>query len=1085
MGDLDLLGKTFGNYRLIRLIGAGGFANVYEGEHIHLDTRAAVKFLAVATGMKQEEEKSFLKEAQIIASLIHPHIIRLLDYSVQDARPFLVMDYAPGGTLADLYAQGMILKFSQVVSYVKQVASALEYAHDHNVIHRDVKPNNMLVKEDGEILLSDFGIAVMNSTGSLNTGQSLAGTIRFMAPEQILGQPRRASDQYSLAICTYLWLCGTYPFQGSFTEMASKHLFMPPPPPSHLNPTVPTQVEQVLLKALAKKPEDRFQSVEEFTRSLEQASQSHNIIIPSYMQRLQEPSRPEKPNLIYTLGSDRPLPMPDNPPYGPLAAIPSNVPAIRDVASPILPATVLREVTSLIRPAPHLLAHISSYLIFVPLLTLLTPLLLLYYYITKALRKPSQVDDTVKRLNPLAAAVSSLPLPQGFWPARLLTGMPVSPLPSLPNEVIEDIGATFKTNTAIKDINSIITDKYFSRKESKPKAFWQQAVHFVVRGPATLQDQVQSVQPAYQQYVPYPKQEGEPTVISPSPQAPVRQQSSAFKHSPALEAGIINAGERKKICVLYHDNDRYWAEWIAWLLEEDGLSSIVPDWDFRAGYNVAKETRKAIDEAQQVIVIISPDYLDTHNTQWKIVFNQEMLNREGTVLPIIVRDCGMQLRKPLDTLVSINLVGRDILHTSEKLRKAVRLMRSKPSSPPMFPPDMPHLKTNTTGEQQAKRGPDTNGNQQKEATNGETRPSAPVTDPPITKRFDIASEATVSSPAQRAELIERAFDQKDWPDVIRKSKLLIQHSPPGSVAWKIYRMQALAYHAQGKMEEAHEALEIALALVSDKRERLALLDEYTNALSSLERWREMLVYTKEALTLAPNDIRWKALHDQITQRIDLEKLGKEEEQFPWRRAMDRTIRDQSEPETIRATDQPKDSDQRAGDLKELPFDQSMGDGEKTVLAPSMPITIFIAYSLDDRKLCTDLKNQLTSLAYQYQLVIRYDHDISAGKELLKSIEEYLRKAQIIILLLSSRFLSSDYHRWQVKLALERRQASATRVIPVLLRPSDWEETPLGGLQALPKGNGPITTWHDRDEAFLNVVQGIRQTVEELRSAFSA
>ncbi len=152
-------GQQLGNYRLIRLLGQGGFAEVYLGEHIYLDTSAAIKVLH--TQLDSDEVESFRAEARTIARLVHPHIVRVLDYGVEGKTPFLVMDYAPNGTLRKRYPKGVPLPLSTIVSYVTQLADALQYAHEQKVIHRDVKPENMLLDRRNEVLLSDFGIALV------------------------------------------------------------------------------------------------------------------------------------------------------------------------------------------------------------------------------------------------------------------------------------------------------------------------------------------------------------------------------------------------------------------------------------------------------------------------------------------------------------------------------------------------------------------------------------------------------------------------------------------------------------------------------------------------------------------------------------------------------------------------------------------------------------------------------------------------------------------------------------------------------------------------------------------------------------
>lgn len=271
----DLAGQQLGNYRLIRLLGQGGFAEVYLGEHIYLDTQAAIKVLR--TRLTDEEVEHFRTEARTIARLVHPHIIRVLDFGVDGSTPFLVMDYAPNGTLRKQHPVGVPLPLSTVVSYVNQIAAALQHAHDQRVIHRDVKPENMLLDRHNNVLVSDFGIALVVSSRSYSTqfNQDLVGTISYMAPEQIQSQAVSGSDQYALGIVAYEWLCGTRPFQGSFTEVAVKHALAPLPSLREKIPSLPGDVEWTIMKALDKNPASRFSSVQEFALSLDQAYHRH------------------------------------------------------------------------------------------------------------------------------------------------------------------------------------------------------------------------------------------------------------------------------------------------------------------------------------------------------------------------------------------------------------------------------------------------------------------------------------------------------------------------------------------------------------------------------------------------------------------------------------------------------------------------------------------------------------------------------------------------------------------------------------------------------------------------------------------
>src|SRR5437667_3759510 len=225
----DLSGQQLGNYQLIRLLGEGGFAEVYLGEHIYLGTQAAIKVLH--TQLTHDDVNRFRTEARTIARLIHPHIVRVLEFGVEGAIPFLVMDYAPNGTLRQRHPKSTRVLPAVSALYIKQVAAALQYAHDRKVIHRDIKPENMLLGRNNEVLLSDFGIAVVaQSSRYQEGGQEIGGTIAYMAPEQLQGRAVPASDQYALGMITYEWLSGDRPFQGSFPEIASQHMLTPPTP---------------------------------------------------------------------------------------------------------------------------------------------------------------------------------------------------------------------------------------------------------------------------------------------------------------------------------------------------------------------------------------------------------------------------------------------------------------------------------------------------------------------------------------------------------------------------------------------------------------------------------------------------------------------------------------------------------------------------------------------------------------------------------------------------------------------------------------------------------------------------------------
>lgn len=268
----DRSGKQLGNYRLVRLLGKGGFAEVYLGEHVFLKTPVAVKLLR--TQLESEDMTGFLQEAQMIARLQHAHIVRVTDFGMDGDLPYLVMDFAPNGTLRQRHPRGTTLPLVTVTSYIKQVADALQYAHNEKLIHRDIKPENMLLARNNTVLLSDFGIATVAHRTSTQNTSIIAGTAVYMAPELFRGRSYPASDQYALATVVYEWLAGQPPFyEGDFIQLGYQHTYVPPEPLSEKVPSIPKDVEFIVNTALSKDPKQRFGSVQAFANALEHASQ--------------------------------------------------------------------------------------------------------------------------------------------------------------------------------------------------------------------------------------------------------------------------------------------------------------------------------------------------------------------------------------------------------------------------------------------------------------------------------------------------------------------------------------------------------------------------------------------------------------------------------------------------------------------------------------------------------------------------------------------------------------------------------------------------------------------------------------------
>lgn len=278
----DFSEHYIGNYRLLRLLGQGAFATVYLGEHRYLRRLAAIKVLR--TVLNNRDKERFIEEARLLATLSHPNIVRVLEFAVthrvNHARnkefseyiPYLIMDFAPGGSLRTLCSVGSCLSIDAATGYIKQIAAALQYAHNHGIIHRDVKPENCLLNEQQEVMLSDFGLALFAPTPDLLSTQQMEGTLPYTAPEQLRGKPDFASDQYSLAIIAYEWLCGHQPFKGEEVEIIMQHIASLPPGLRSQNPAISQAVEDVVLRGLEKDPQRRYPDVQAFAEALEQAS---------------------------------------------------------------------------------------------------------------------------------------------------------------------------------------------------------------------------------------------------------------------------------------------------------------------------------------------------------------------------------------------------------------------------------------------------------------------------------------------------------------------------------------------------------------------------------------------------------------------------------------------------------------------------------------------------------------------------------------------------------------------------------------------------------------------------------------------
>ncbi|MGZ3599445.1 MAG: protein kinase domain-containing protein [Ktedonobacterales bacterium] len=263
--------RRLGSYELIRRLGEGGMAHVYLARDVRLGREVAVKVLDQRLAERPGFRERFQREARVAAALDHPHIVPLYDFGESGYELYLVMPYISGGSLQDVLKRTP-LSVSEVVTYGSQMADALDYAHRRSVVHRDVKPANMLIHADGRLLLSDFGLAkiISPSTRSATTQRHPdAGTPEYMAPEQIEGRTDERSDIYALGVVLYLLLTGHLPFTGATANMVMEgHLYRLPEQPRRLNPAVTPAIQAVILRALAKHSEDRYQKAKDLGDAL-------------------------------------------------------------------------------------------------------------------------------------------------------------------------------------------------------------------------------------------------------------------------------------------------------------------------------------------------------------------------------------------------------------------------------------------------------------------------------------------------------------------------------------------------------------------------------------------------------------------------------------------------------------------------------------------------------------------------------------------------------------------------------------------------------------------------------------------------
>lgn len=259
-------GQLFGPYKIIQQIGSGGMATVYKAYHAAMDRYVALKVLPHKFAHQKEFLGRFEQEVKVIAKLEHPHILPVYDCGESEGVPYLVMRFLAAGTLKDHIRTGN-LSLGEIDRFFSQFAEALGYAHEQGIIHRDIKPTNAMVDHRGDIFLTDFGIAkLVEGSAHFTASGALVGTPAYMSPEQGQGaHVDQRTDIYSLGIVLYEMLTGSVPYEAETpVAVILKKIQEPLPPPSTVNPEIAPSVEKVVLKALARDPDDRFDSAKDF-----------------------------------------------------------------------------------------------------------------------------------------------------------------------------------------------------------------------------------------------------------------------------------------------------------------------------------------------------------------------------------------------------------------------------------------------------------------------------------------------------------------------------------------------------------------------------------------------------------------------------------------------------------------------------------------------------------------------------------------------------------------------------------------------------------------------------------------------------
>ena len=273
----ELIGRVLGNYHILEQVGRGGMASVFKALDLANERTVAVKVLSPQLALEPNFKVRFEREAQVLRGLEHPNIMPILDYGEESGLAYIVMPFMQVGTLSNRLNEGD-LTVEESMRIVGQIASALQHAHEAGVVHRDVKPSNILIDEDGNAWLSDFGFAHVHDATMSLTGSALIGTPAYISPEQVSGKPvSPLSDQYSLAVVVYHLIAGCLPYDAETPmAIALSHVNSPLPRPRLVNPNISRSVEAVLIKALAKDASHRFATIADFNLAFQKETALEN-----------------------------------------------------------------------------------------------------------------------------------------------------------------------------------------------------------------------------------------------------------------------------------------------------------------------------------------------------------------------------------------------------------------------------------------------------------------------------------------------------------------------------------------------------------------------------------------------------------------------------------------------------------------------------------------------------------------------------------------------------------------------------------------------------------------------------------------